>query len=197
MLIPELAQFPLGDLNRGPNLVTLTVSVLDGAPPRTLPQKQNPVIAEMLVALGRYAAGQAGLIHQAAIHPNERDGAAWTLEMLTLGPLISSAGSALAKAATALAGLKVDAVRMRGNLDATEGMVLGEAATFALARHMPRLEALAHVKAAIAEAGKSRRNLIDVIKTKVDSPVNWDELKSGSMGLESARALIDRVLERV
>ena len=29
----------------------------------TLPQKQNPVVAETLVALGRFAATQAGALH--------------------------------------------------------------------------------------------------------------------------------------
>ncbi|MCA1951645.1 MAG: 3-carboxy-cis,cis-muconate cycloisomerase, partial [Hyphomicrobiales bacterium] len=94
----------------------------------TLPQKQNPVVAEVLVALARFAAHQVGALHQAAIHPTERDGAAWTLEWLALPPLIQATGAALRQAGEAFGDLRVDTARMRANLDATRGLVLAEAA---------------------------------------------------------------------
>ena len=57
--------------------------------------KQNPVAAEVLVALGRYNAGLLGTLHQALIHENERSGAAWTLEWLTLPQMVVAAGAGL------------------------------------------------------------------------------------------------------
>lgn len=60
-----------------------------------MPHKQNPVAAEVLIALGRYNAGQLALLHQALIHENERSGAAWTLEWMVLPTMVIAAAAAL------------------------------------------------------------------------------------------------------
>lgn len=57
--------------------------------------KANPVNAEVLVALARANAGLAGTLQQAMVHEYERSGAAWTLEWLTLPPLLVQAGASL------------------------------------------------------------------------------------------------------
>jgi len=57
--------------------------------------KQNPVAAELLVTLARFAATQAGGLHQALVHEQERSGAAWTLEWLLLPGLVMATGRAL------------------------------------------------------------------------------------------------------
>ncbi len=59
-----------------------------------MPHKVNPVAAEVLVALARFAAGSAGIVLQATVHENERSGAAWTLEWLALPPLLMATGAA-------------------------------------------------------------------------------------------------------
>lgn len=57
--------------------------------------KSNPVKAEVLVALARYNAGLSGTLAQAQIHEYERSGAAWTLEWLTLPPMLVATGASL------------------------------------------------------------------------------------------------------
>lgn len=57
--------------------------------------KNNPVEAELLVTLARQSAGSLGTLFQALVHENERSGAAWTLEWLTLPTLVRNAGSGL------------------------------------------------------------------------------------------------------
>lgn len=57
--------------------------------------KSNPVNAEVLVALARYNGGLAGTLQQAVVHENERSGAAWTLEWLTLPPMLVTTGASL------------------------------------------------------------------------------------------------------
>jgi len=57
--------------------------------------KANPVSAEVLVALARYNGGLAGLLNQAMVHEYERSGAAWTLEWLTLPPMLVTTGASL------------------------------------------------------------------------------------------------------
>jgi 3-carboxy-cis,cis-muconate cycloisomerase len=57
--------------------------------------KSNPVNAEALVSLARHSAGATGTLHQAMVHENERSGAGWTLEWLTLPQLLINAGASL------------------------------------------------------------------------------------------------------
>ncbi|MCC5966408.1 MAG: 3-carboxy-cis,cis-muconate cycloisomerase [Natronohydrobacter sp.] len=67
--------------------------------------KQNPVGAEMLVALARFVAGQQGILAQAMIHEQERSGAAWALEWLTLPAMAETTGAALTHAERLIASI--------------------------------------------------------------------------------------------
>lgn len=71
------------------------VSLAGGGGSSAMAHKSNPVNAEVLVALARYNAGLSGTLNQAQIHENERSGAAWTLEWLTLPPMLLAAGASL------------------------------------------------------------------------------------------------------
>jgi len=160
----------------------------------TLPQKQNPVLAEMLVALARYAASEMGGLYGAMIHQNERDGAAWMAESLSLPGLMLATGSALLRAEAALQTLVVDEARMTANLAATRGFVFAEAAGFALSAHMPRAEALALVKKALIEAEARGETLFDALARLSTAPVDWKALADPLQQLRPAQLLIDRML---
>lgn len=69
--------------------------------------KSNPVNAEVLVALGRFNAGLSGTLAQAQLHENERSGAAWTLEWLTLPPMLVNTGASLRLAENLLQQLRL------------------------------------------------------------------------------------------
>jgi 3-carboxy-cis,cis-muconate cycloisomerase len=161
----------------------------------TLPQKQNPVLAEVLVSLARHAATLAGSVHQAGIHINERDGMAWTLEWLTLPQLVATTGAALCRGLDLVGAVQIDTDRVQANLDATHGLVQAEAASFALAAHMPRAEASALVKRAVETTTREQGHLLDHLAKIAPSGVDWAGLRQNGAGLGPARALIDRLLE--
>jgi 3-carboxy-cis,cis-muconate cycloisomerase len=71
------------------------VRLSDGGGSSAMPEKSNPVAAEILVTLARCAAALAGGLAQSLVHENERSGAAWTLEWLFLPPLAVAAGASL------------------------------------------------------------------------------------------------------
>lgn len=79
------------------------VAIEGGGGSSSMPHKSNPVNAEALVGLARFNAGLCGALHQAMVHENERSGAAWTLEWLTL-PQMAVATAASLRLALALAG---------------------------------------------------------------------------------------------
>lgn len=160
----------------------------------TMPQKANPVSAEALVALARFAAGQVGPMHLALLHAHERDGAAWQLEWLALPPLAVATGTALRYAAALAEGLEVDAARMRANLEQSRGLLLAEAATFALAEHLGRVAAQDLVKAASREALAGDRHLMDLLAERTAAPVDWARLKDPAAYLGATDSFIDAAL---
>lgn len=118
----------------------------------TMPQKQNPVLPSVLVALGRQVGGLSATLTGAAMHRQARDGAAWFTEWLTLPQLCISTGAALARAADLAPRIQPDPTAMARVLDADAGTIHAEALTFALAARLPRPEAEAQVRALVARA---------------------------------------------
>jgi 3-carboxy-cis,cis-muconate cycloisomerase len=81
------------------------VTLARGGTSSAMKHKQNPVAAEVLVALARFNASLLGALHQSLVHENERSGAAWTLEWMVLPRMAITAGAALRSAADLLDGL--------------------------------------------------------------------------------------------
>ncbi|MGF1625336.1 MAG: 3-carboxy-cis,cis-muconate cycloisomerase [Alphaproteobacteria bacterium] len=181
-----LAQNEVGEVREG-----------SGGGSSTMPNKSNPVRAEAVLALARTNAGLLGQIGQALVHAHERDGAAWAQEWLALPQIMVGAGAALAGTERLLAGLVVDEARMAANLEATRGLVLAEAATFALAAHMPRTEAQALVRSACDDVSVSGRPLVAILRDRISAPVDWDRLADPRAAIGEAEALVDRVLAEV
>lgn len=122
----------------------------------TMPQKQNPVAPSVLVALARFSLALNGAMQGAALHRQQRDGAAWFTEWLSLPQLCLACGRSLAIATDTATSLTPDPAKMRAGLDSDGlGLIHAEALSFALAAHMPRPEAQAAVKALCAEARQS------------------------------------------
>ncbi len=139
----------------------------------TMPHKANPVGAEALIALARANAGIVGRLYEAQLHAQEREGAAWALEWLTVPQIVVATGAALRHAQGLADTLTARPDAMAATIATTGGLMLAEAATFALAAHLPRPEAQALVKAACKTALADGRHLRDVLAGMTDAPVDW------------------------
>ena len=71
-----------------------------------MPHKQNPIKAEVLVALARYNATLLPAMHTALVAEQERSGAAWTLEWLVLPQMAVTTGAALRTAGELVGAIK-------------------------------------------------------------------------------------------
>ncbi|MDD7969569.1 lyase family protein [Roseinatronobacter alkalisoli] len=118
----------------------------------TMPQKSNPVGAEAIITLADWTTCLQPALARAASPLEERDGAAWALEWLALPQMGMATAAALRHATELMASLKADPASMSMQLDAGHGAALAEAASFALAAHMPRPKAQELVKNALALA---------------------------------------------
>lgn len=128
------------------------VAVAGAGASSTMPQKRNPVGPSVLVALARQVAGLAAVMQGAALHRQQRDGAAWFGEWLVLPQLCISTGRALALALDLAGRIAPDPAAMARGLDDGLGLVHAEALTFALTDRMPRPEAQAAVARLCREA---------------------------------------------
>ncbi|GAB4361074.1 MAG: 3-carboxy-cis,cis-muconate cycloisomerase [Kiloniellaceae bacterium] len=183
-----LCQNEVGELREGPH------NGVQGGGSSTLPQKQNPVRSEAVLSLTRHVAGLAGPMQLTAFHAHERDGVAWQLEWLTLPQMVVASGAALAQSLALVGGLKVDRARMRANIEATHGLALAEAASFALSQHLPRPEAQALVKQACRDALEHGRPLMALLQARCDAPLDWHALADPARHIGAAETFIDRVL---
>lgn len=100
----------LGKIGQDVGLMTQTevaaLKLAGGGTSSSMAHKQNPVAAEVLVALSRFNAGLIGTLHGALVHENERSGAAWTLEWLVLPQMAIATGAGLRLATALVDGLR-------------------------------------------------------------------------------------------
>src|SRR5947199_9343426 len=115
----------------------------------TMPHKRNPVAAASALAASTMAPNLAATIFAAQVQDHERSAGPWHAEWPTLPTLQLVTSGALAAIVEIAEGLEVDAARMRVNLDATHGLIMAEAVTFALAETIGKSEAHHLIEAAV------------------------------------------------
>lgn len=142
----------------GEDLILLTQSgisevTLNGAGgSSTMPQKQNPVGPSAMTALARQVVALNTVMQGAALHREQRDGAAWFTEWLTLPQLCLGTAAALTHANRLAASVTPDPAAMRAALESSGGLIHAEALSFRLARTLPRPQAQAQVKTLCQQA---------------------------------------------
>jgi 3-carboxy-cis,cis-muconate cycloisomerase len=125
----------------------------------TMPQKQNPVLPSAMAATARQAAGLHATLQGAALHRLDRDGAAWFTEWLSLPQLCLAATATLIHAQSLSRTLAPVPSAMLAAMTDGQNLIHAEALSFALARHLPRPEAQAAIKALCKEAGATGADL--------------------------------------
>jgi 3-carboxy-cis,cis-muconate cycloisomerase len=168
------------------------VAEASGGASSTMPQKRNPVRSTLAVACERLAHAHAGVLLGELAHEHERAVGGWHAEWEALSGALAFAGGAAAAAADAVAGLEVDAERMRANLEASGGLVVAERVSFALTPHLGRIRAHAIVSEA-AQARSFREALLADQRTGLSAD-ELDALLDPTGYLGAAEALVERAL---
>nr|WP_322980366.1 3-carboxy-cis,cis-muconate cycloisomerase [Pseudomonas sp. C11] len=104
----------------------------------TMPHKRNPVSAAVLIGAATRAPGLVATMFSAMPQEHERSLGLWHAEWDTLPELCCLVSGALQQSLLVVPGLEVDAARMRANLELTQGLVLAEAVSIALAQKIGR-----------------------------------------------------------
>jgi 3-carboxy-cis,cis-muconate cycloisomerase len=162
----------------------------------TMPQKNNPVVSELIVAAARTNASLLAAMHQAQVQEHERATHGWQMEWLTLPQMLALTAGTLKRARFLSDNLVVDEARMRANVELANGLMLAEAITYALApAFMSRAAAKQLVKEACQEALQEGRHLIDVMRAKTEVSLDWQAIRDESTHFGAADAFLDRVLD--
>ncbi len=152
----------------GEDLILLTqsglqeVTLATAGGSSTMPQKQNPVQPTLLSAIGSQMIALSSAMDTAAIHRQQRDGAAWFIEWMTLPQMCLGLAKALAIAEDLAKGLTPRPDAMRAQIDDGLGLIYAEALSFDLAKSMPRPDAQAKIKALCKTALAENTPLADL-----------------------------------
>jgi 3-carboxy-cis,cis-muconate cycloisomerase len=166
----------------------------------TMPHKRNPVAAATALAAATMAPNLAATIFASQVQDHERSAGPWHAEWPTLPTLQLVTSGALAAIVDIAEGLEVDAARMRVNLNASHGLIMAEAVTFALAETIGKSDAHHLVEAAVKKAIAGKQHLRDVLTAdpKVTAHLGADRIAKlfDPMAYQGvSQALIDRLLK--
>jgi 3-carboxy-cis,cis-muconate cycloisomerase len=93
-------------------------------------------------------------------------------------------------------GITANSERMRANLDLGGGAAMAEAASFALAAHMPRADAQTLMKRVAQEAARTGERLEDVLARESDVAIDWSEALDPVRAAEPSRDNIAMIVRQ-
>lgn len=165
----------------------------------TMPHKRNPVAAASALGAATMAPNLAATIFAAQVQDHERSAGPWHAEWPTLPALMLVTSGALAAIVDLGEGLEVDTARMRANLDATHGLIMAEAVTFALAEKIGKSDAHHLIEAASKKAISEQKHLRDVLTNDSKVTAHLDAKQIAALFEPMAyqgisQTLIDRLL---
>lgn len=144
----------------------------------TMPHKRNPVSAAVLIGAATRAPGLVATMFSAMPQEHERSLGLWHAEWDTLPELCCLVSGSLQQALLVVPGLEVDAARMRANLELTQGLVLAEAVSIALAQKIGRDAAHHLIEQCCKQAVREGVHLRTVLgaNAEVSAQLSADEL---------------------
>lgn len=165
----------------------------------TMPHKRNPVASAVVLSAAMRVPGLVSAMLTAMVQEHERGLGGWHAEWETLPEIVSLSAGALHLMAEVIPKLEIDAKRMQENLEATRGLIFGEAVSMALAEKMGKAAAHELVEGACQKARNEKRHLRDVLlcdeQAKLQlSAVDLDELFDARKYLGMAEGFVDRVV---
>lgn len=196
----------LGKLGRDLSLLMQTEAgeVFEPAAPgkggsSTMPHKRNPVSAAVLIGAATRAPGLVATMFAAMPQEHERSLGLWHAEWESLPELCCLVSGALQQALLVVPGLEVDAARMRANLELTQGLVLAEAVSIALAQKIGRDAAHHLIEQCCKQAVREGAHLRAVLGANAEvsaqlSAAELDRLLDAAHYLGQARRWVERAI---
>jgi len=168
----------------------------------TMPQKRNPISSNYIHACVAMVRQLVAALLDAMVEDHERSTGPWEIEWIAVPEIFLLTAGALQQARSLLAGLEVDAARMRANLEITQGQISTEAVMMGLAPYLGRQRAHDLVYDISRQASVSGRSLLDLLAENEEIAASLDraalaKLLDPAEYLGLSGEMVDRVLERL
>nr|WP_315431094.1 3-carboxy-cis,cis-muconate cycloisomerase [uncultured Albidiferax sp.] len=165
----------------------------------TMPQKRNPISCLYIHANISVARQHAAALMDAMVADHERSTGPWEIEWVSLPEIFCLMSGALKQTKFVLAGLEVDTVQMRRNIDMTHGLVMSEAVMMALGPFIGREYAHDLVYELCRDALKQQRPLVEILAEHPEinahvSRAQLDAFCDPANYLGQAGVMVDQVL---
>jgi 3-carboxy-cis,cis-muconate cycloisomerase len=165
----------------------------------TMPQKRNPISCNYIHACMAMVRQLVAALLDAMVEDHERSTGPWEIEWIAVPEIFLLTSGALQQARTLLAGLQVDAARMRANLEITQGLICTEAVMMGLAPHLGRQRAHDLVYDISRQASTSGQSLLDLLAENEEIAASLDraalaKLLDPAEYLGLSGEMVDRVL---
>lgn len=167
----------------------------------TMPQKRNPIACNFVLACTSVVRQNVAALLEAMVEDHERSTGPWEIEWIALPEIFLLAAGALSQARHMVAGLQVDAKRMRANLDVTNGLIVSEAVMMGLAPYLGRKRAHDLVYDICRKVTETGRPLLELLSESPEISRHLDKAALGKL-LDPANYLglsgtmVDRLLSR-
>ena len=168
----------------------------------TMPQKRNPISCNYIHACVAMVRQLVAALLDAMVEDHERSTGPWEIEWIAVPEIFLLTAGALQQARSLLAGLEVDAARMRANLEMTGGLISTEAVMMGLAPYLGRQRAHDLVYDIRRQASVSGRSLLDLLAENEEIGASLDraalaKLLDPAEYLGLSGEMVDRVLGRL
>jgi len=165
----------------------------------TMPQKRNPISCLYIHSTAALVRQHVAALLEAAVADHERSTGPWEIEWISLPEIFLLSAGALGQTRLLLAGLEVDAGRMRANLDLTAGMIVSEAVMMGLGPHLGRQRAHDLVYEICRKVAATGTPLVDLLAQDAGiarhlTRSQLEEMCDPARYLGLAGEMVDRVL---
>jgi 3-carboxy-cis,cis-muconate cycloisomerase len=165
----------------------------------TMPHKRNPVSSAVILAAALRVPALVSSVLTSMVQEHERGLGGWHAEWETLPEIFRLVAGALSHTNEMVAGLEVHPGKMLENVNRTHGLVLAEAAAFALREHLGKEKSHEIVEEAARRAVQDGRDFGEVLLSYPDvrshlSAAELSRLLDPANYLGSAVAMTEKVL---
>jgi 3-carboxy-cis,cis-muconate cycloisomerase len=145
----------------------------------TMPNKRNPTACSLTLAAAHRVPGLVASFLSTMLQEHERGVGGWQAEWPIVAAVVQSTGVAIASMAEVAEGLSVDMLKMRLNIENTNGAIFAERAMILLGAKIGRDVAYKLLEAAVRKSGEEGKHLAAVLaeSPEVTRHLDRDELK--------------------
>lgn len=167
----------------------------------TMPHKRNPVSCAAILTAVQRTPGLMATLYSCQLQQHERALGGWQAEWEVLPEIVMLAGHALQETQRLVGEMQVFAQNMRQNLDITQGLMMAESVTLALAAFIGKEEAHQRVEKCCQQAIANRRSLLSALTEdpQITRYLDAAELAARvepAEAIGSAEQFVQRVLTR-